>query len=202
MKAWRSSPESGARESVPVAGLSVAEGGGRVAATPWSPVAASCMPSGTGRHKGGPYKPSLEIVHDAVGATLAVARLDTLHAIGNGPPQQTALAAEKLGDRQDLRFSTTSAAFVLRYRVGERYHSDVSLPDRIRAVRLLRRCAADFGIAENRLGMLGFSSGGYLAVAVGTRRDAGDADERIRSSACAADPTSRCPCTRSPELIT
>ena len=68
------------------------------------------------------------------------------------------------------------AAFVLRYRVGERYHSDVSLPDGIRAVRLLRHCAADFGIAENRLGMLGFSSGGHLAVAVGTRRDAGDAE--------------------------
>ena len=68
------------------------------------------------------------------------------------------------------------AAFVLRYRVGERYHSDVSLLDGIRAVRLLRHCAADFGIAENRLGMLGFSSGGHLAVAVGTRWDAGDAE--------------------------
>ena len=68
------------------------------------------------------------------------------------------------------------AAFVLRYRLGERYHSDVSLLDGLRAVRLVRHRAADFGIAENRLGMLGFSAGGHLAVAVGTRWDAGDPD--------------------------
>ena len=66
------------------------------------------------------------------------------------------------------------AAFVLRYRLGERYHSDVSLLDGLRAVRLVRHRAAEFGIAENRIGMLGFSAGGHLAVAVGTRWDAGD----------------------------
>ena len=66
------------------------------------------------------------------------------------------------------------AAFVLRYRLGERYHSDVSLLDGLRAVRLVRHRAADFTIAENRIGMLGFSAGGHLAVAVGTRWDAGD----------------------------
>ena len=66
------------------------------------------------------------------------------------------------------------AAFVLRYRLGERYHSDVSLLDGLRAVRLVRHRAADFAVAENRLGMLGFSAGGHLAVAVGTRWDAGD----------------------------
>lgn len=66
------------------------------------------------------------------------------------------------------------AAFVLRYRLGERYHSDVSLLDGLRAVRLVRHRAAEFGIATNRLGMLGFSAGGHLCVAVGTRWDAGD----------------------------
>ena len=65
------------------------------------------------------------------------------------------------------------AAFVLRYRLGERYHSDVSLLDGLRAVRLVRHRAADFGIAENRIGMLGFSAGGHLAVAAGTRWDPG-----------------------------
>lgn len=75
------------------------------------------------------------------------------------------------------------AAFVLRYRVGERYHSDVSLLDGLRAVRLTRHRAADFGIARNRLGMLGFSAGGHLAVAVGTRWDDGNAN--------AADPVER-----------
>ena len=75
------------------------------------------------------------------------------------------------------------AAFVLRYRVGERYHSEVSLQDGLRAVRLVRHRAADFGVAPNRIGMLGFSAGGHLAVAVGTRWDDGDAD--------AADPVER-----------
>ena len=75
------------------------------------------------------------------------------------------------------------AAFVLRYRVGERYHSDVSLLDGLRAVRLVRHRAADFGVATSRVGMLGFSAGGHLAVAVGTRWDTGEG--------VAADPIER-----------
>lgn len=77
------------------------------------------------------------------------------------------------------------AAFVLRYRLGERYHSEVSLQDGLRAVRLVRHRAAEFGIADNRLGMLGFSAGGHLTVAVGTRWDCGQAD--------AGDPVERAP---------
>ena len=75
------------------------------------------------------------------------------------------------------------AAFVLRYRVGERYHSAVSLRDGLRAVRLVRHRAAEFGLAPDRLGMLGFSAGGHLAVAVGTQWDRGDGQ--------AADPVER-----------
>ena len=74
-------------------------------------------------------------------------------------------------------------AFVLRYRIGERYHSSVSLKDGLRAVRVVRQRAADLGIAKDRLGMLGFSAGGHLTVAVGTQWDMGDAD--------AADPVER-----------
>lgn len=78
------------------------------------------------------------------------------------------------------------AAFVLRYRLGERYHSSVSLLDGQRAVRLVRHRAAEFGIAPNRVGLLGFSAGGHLTVAVGTGWDAGDASaadavERVSS---------------------
>ena len=68
------------------------------------------------------------------------------------------------------------AAFVLRYRVGERYHSSVSLLDGLRAVRLVRQRAAELAVATDRIGMLGFSAGGHLAVAVGTQWDRGDAD--------------------------
>lgn len=68
------------------------------------------------------------------------------------------------------------AAFVLRYRVGERYRSDVSLLDGLRAVRLVRARAEEFGVAADRIGMLGFSAGGHLAAAVGTAWDEGDPD--------------------------
>lgn len=77
------------------------------------------------------------------------------------------------------------AAFVLRYRVGERYHSSVSLQDGLRAMRVIRLRAKEFGIDARRLGMLGFSAGGHLTVAVGTNWDAGEAeadDEAERES--------------------
>lgn len=78
------------------------------------------------------------------------------------------------------------AAFVLRYRVGPRYHSDVSRLDGLRAVRLARSRADEFDVSPDRLGMLGFSAGGHLTVAVGTGWDegnaaAGDAVERASS---------------------
>ena len=78
------------------------------------------------------------------------------------------------------------AAFVLRYRVAPRYRSDISLLDGRRAVRLARSRAGDFGVSAKRLGMLGFSAGGHLTVAVGTSWDEGaaaaeDAVERASS---------------------
>lgn len=78
------------------------------------------------------------------------------------------------------------AAFVLRYRVGPKYHSDVSLLDGQRALRYVRAQAETFGIAVNRIGMLGFSAGGHLTVAVGTRSDSGDPAD--------ADPIERVSC--------
>jgi len=70
------------------------------------------------------------------------------------------------------------AAFVLRYRVGPRYHSDISLGDGQRALRTVRHRAREFGISSKRIGMLGFSAGGHLSVACGTRFDAGDLHAR------------------------
>ena len=88
------------------------------------------------------------------------------------------------------------AAFVLRYRVGERYHSDISLLDGLRAVRLVRHRAAEFGIAEDRIGMLGFSAGGHLAVRVGTCWIAAMRTRRIPSIESRAGRISWFPCTR------
>jgi len=68
------------------------------------------------------------------------------------------------------------SAFVLKYRIGPRYHHPIEMGDALRALRLVRSRAADFGIAADRVGMMGFSAGGHLASTAGTRFDRGAAD--------------------------
>jgi acetyl esterase/lipase len=66
------------------------------------------------------------------------------------------------------------AAFVLRYRLGPRYHHPVELGDAQRAIRLVRTHAAEYGISEDHIGMWGFSAGGHLTATAGTHFDVGD----------------------------
>jgi len=75
------------------------------------------------------------------------------------------------------------AAFVLRYRLGPRYHHPIEIGDAQRAIRLVRSRAAEWHIAPDRIGMMGFSAGGHLASSAATHFDAGKAD--------AADPIDR-----------
>jgi acetyl esterase/lipase len=77
-------------------------------------------------------------------------------------------------------------AFVLKYRLGPRYHHPVELGDAQRAIRLVRSRAAEFGVAPDRIGMMGFSAGGHLTATAGTHFDAGkaaaaDAIDRVSS---------------------
>jgi len=65
-------------------------------------------------------------------------------------------------------------AFVLKYRLGPRYHHPVELHDAQRAIRMVRSRAKEFGIAADRIGIMGFSAGGHLASSTGTHFDAGD----------------------------
>jgi len=62
-------------------------------------------------------------------------------------------------------------AFVLKYRVKE-YGHPAPLRDVLRAVRLVRSRAAEFGVRPDRIGVLGFSAGGHLAASAGTLFDA------------------------------
>jgi acetyl esterase/lipase len=80
------------------------------------------------------------------------------------------------------------AAFVLKYRLanepGSTYKVDVdALADVRRAVRLVRSRAAEWGIDPGRLGVMGFSAGGDLAMLSGTRFE--------RARADASDPIDR-----------
>ena len=77
-------------------------------------------------------------------------------------------------------------AFVLRYRLGPRYHHPVEMGDAQRAIRFVRAHAEELGIRADRLGFMGFSAGGHLASTVATHFDGGDAS--------AADPVDRMGC--------
>jgi len=68
------------------------------------------------------------------------------------------------------------AAFVLRYRLGPRYHHPIELGDAQRAIRTVRARAAEWHIAPDRIGFMGFSAGGHLASSVSTHFDNGKAD--------------------------
>ncbi len=80
------------------------------------------------------------------------------------------------------------AAFVLKSRLekaeGSTYKADVeSLADMQRAVRLVRSRVKEWGGDPNRIGVMGFSAGGYLAALAANQFDAGNAG--------AADPVER-----------
>jgi acetyl esterase/lipase len=74
-------------------------------------------------------------------------------------------------------------AFVLRYRLGPKYHHPVELGDAQRAIRMVRARAKEFGVLPDKIGVMGFSAGGHLASTAETHFDAGNA--------AAADPIDR-----------
>ena len=74
-------------------------------------------------------------------------------------------------------------SFVLRYRLGEKYHYPVPLEDAQRAVRYVRANAAKYGIDPDRIGIMGFSAGGHLAAMESVSEETADAN--------AADPIDR-----------
>jgi acetyl esterase/lipase len=78
------------------------------------------------------------------------------------------------------------AAFVLKYRLGPRYHHPVEMGDVQRAIRTVRAGAREFRIKPDRIGVWGFSAGGHLASTAATHFDSGHAES--------ADPVDRESC--------
>ncbi|MBZ5514662.1 MAG: alpha/beta hydrolase [Acidobacteriia bacterium] len=66
------------------------------------------------------------------------------------------------------------AAFVLKYRLGPRYHHPAPLLDAQRALRTMRWNAQKFHLNADDIGIWGFSAGGHLASTVATHFDNGD----------------------------
>ncbi|HEY7390238.1 MAG TPA: alpha/beta hydrolase [Bryobacteraceae bacterium] len=75
------------------------------------------------------------------------------------------------------------AAFVVKYRLGPRYHHPVEMGDAQRAIRVVRSHAADWHINPGRIGIMGFSAGGHLAATISTHFNSGQPS--------AADPVDR-----------
>lgn len=65
------------------------------------------------------------------------------------------------------------AAFLLKYRLGPRYHHPIEMGDAQRAIRTVRSHASEWHIDPLRIGVMGFSAGGHLAATVSTRFDSG-----------------------------
>jgi acetyl esterase/lipase len=66
------------------------------------------------------------------------------------------------------------SAYVLKYRLGPKYHHPIELWDAQRAIRYVRSRAADFGLRPDRIGIWGFSAGGHLASTAATHFSAAD----------------------------
>jgi acetyl esterase/lipase len=68
------------------------------------------------------------------------------------------------------------AAFILRYRIRPLYTMKESVQDANRAMQFLRSRAKEYGIAQDRIGAIGFSAGAELAAAATFAPLAGSAD--------------------------
>ncbi len=80
-------------------------------------------------------------------------------------------------------------AFVLKYRLGPRYHHPAMLQDAGRAIRTVRARASEWKVDPHRIAILGFSAGGHLASTAGTHFDAGkpDAEDPIERASSRPD---------------
>jgi acetyl esterase/lipase len=79
-------------------------------------------------------------------------------------------------------------AFVVKYRLGPRYHHPTMLRDAQRAVRLVRARGAQWSLDPSRIGVVGFSAGGHLASSVGTHFDVDAATVRDDVALASARP--------------
>jgi acetyl esterase/lipase len=77
-------------------------------------------------------------------------------------------------------------AFVLKYRLGPKYHHPTQMHDVQRALRLVRSRAAELSLDAQKIGVWGFSAGGHLASTAATHfaeavPDSTDPVERVHS---------------------
>jgi acetyl esterase/lipase len=79
--------------------------------------------------------------------------------------------------------------FVLRYRLGPRYHHPCQMQDAQRAIRLVRSRAEELKIDPKKIGIWGFSAGGHLTATAAVHFDDGkaDAEDPVEKVSCRPD---------------
>jgi acetyl esterase/lipase len=65
-------------------------------------------------------------------------------------------------------------AFILKSRLGMKYHHPAEMDDAQRSIRYVRAQAVAWGLDPKRVGIIGFSAGGHLASTAATHFDAGN----------------------------
>jgi len=66
------------------------------------------------------------------------------------------------------------SAFILKYRLGPRYHHPAMLDDARLGMRMIRTRAAEFKVDPAKIGVMGFSAGGHLASTLSTHFQQGE----------------------------
>jgi acetyl esterase/lipase len=77
--------------------------------------------------------------------------------------------------------------FILKYRLAE-YGHPAPLQDVLRAIRLVRARAAEFGLRSDRIGVMGASAGGHVAASAATLFDAESGSTKAAIDAVSARP--------------
>ena len=149
-----------------------------------------CWPSATTLAQPGPPAPTVLLWPDGAPGAVGDQDVDkpslTLYPAGGPKATRTAvvicpgggyahLAIDHEGHDVARWFNSLGvSAFVLKYRLGMRYHYPAQLQDVQRALRYVRTHSQDWGVDPQRIGVMGFSAGGHLASTAGTHFDAGD----------------------------
>jgi acetyl esterase/lipase len=97
-----------------------------------------------------------------------------------------AIVIEAEGVAERLRHVGVTT-FILKYRLAE-YGHPAPLQDVLRAIRVVRSRAAEFGVRADRIGVMGASAGGHVAASAATLFDAEDGRTTAPMDAVSARP--------------
>lgn len=111
------------------------------------------------------HYPTLVVYAPAAGRANGTA---VIHPAGGGYVHLR--VGENGGEITQWLTSVGVTVFVLKYRHAD-YEHPAPLRDALRAVRLVRSRAAEFGLNKERIGMIGGSAGAHLAACAGTLFD-------------------------------